>query len=597
MNFEAWIVLGVIIAAIILFVTEALAVDLVAMVVMVILVLTGIISGEEGIAGFSNAATITVAFMFVLSSALLKTGALQVLGLRLATLFRQHFRLGMLLLLSLVALISAFINNTPVVAVFLPVVIQIAHAAGRSPKQMLIPLSYATILGGLCTLIGTSTNILVSGIAEKNGLPGFTMFQMAPMGLVFLGIGLVYLVFGGINLLPAEVEKDDLSTEFGVHDYLTEIELLPDAPSVGKAIMFSPLVRELEMDIIEIRRGSDRFTLPAGDMILAAHDILKVRCDVNKIKQLKDRVKIQDAAILRIGDNNLQERTSTIVELVVTANSSVEGQTLRQADFRRTFRAIPLAIRQRHEIQHEHLHDVPLKAGDVILAEVKTHYVQELKQSSSDRESPFIIISEEGLLDFDQRKFALVLGILLGVVLVASLGWAPIVITTLAGVLLLVLLRCLTMPEVYDAVNWRIVFLMAGALSIGTAMHNSGLDLHLATLLIDFLGPWGPVAVLTGLFVLTSLITEVMSNTAAAALLAPIALATAQQLGVAPLPFLMAVTFAASASFLTPIGYQTNTMIYSAGRYRFVDFVRVGLPLNIMIWVAAYFLMAKFYPL
>ncbi len=583
----AIITLAIIGIAIVLFATEALSIDLVALLILVSLVLTGVISPEEGVAGFSNPATLTVAFMFVLSAALLKTGALQSLAHQLSATFRKNYRRGMVLMMLLIALISAFVNNTPVVAVFIPVVIQIAYASGQPPGKMLIPLSYASIMGGMCTLIGTSTNILVSGIAEQNGLPGFSMFELAPVGLPLLIAGMGFMLLIGLKILPDRQREKSLSEQFGLRDYLTELELLPGNELSGQRIMDSALVKELEMDIIEVVRNGQRYTLPPGDFRLQEGDLLKVRCDVQKVKALKERIKIVDDQTLRIGDNTLGEKNTALLELVVTAGSDFTNQTLKSLDFRRTYRAIPLAIRHRNEVLHEHLYSVPLVPGDVILAEVKKHYVSTLKQMESSQEAPFVVLSEDSLPDFNRRRFAFVMGVIAMVILSATLGLLPIMVATLLGVVLLVLSRSLSMKEVYEAINWKIVFLLAGALSMGVAMNNTGLDRQIAEGLVGYLGAWGPIAVVSGLYITTSLLTELMSNNATAALLAPIAIATAQQMGLPPTPFLIAVTIAASASFMTPIGYQTNTMVYSAGDYRFRDFFRVGVGLNLLFWALA----------
>jgi di/tricarboxylate transporter len=596
MGFDAIIVLIVIVAAVVLFATEWLSTDLVAILIMISLTVTGVISAEEGLAGFSNPATITVAFMFVLSYALLKTGSLQRIGPYLGPIFKKNFNLGILIMMVFIGLVSAFVNNTPIVAMFIPVMVSIANLSGISPSKLLIPLSYASIFGGMCTLIGTSTNVLVSGIAQKSGIEAFPLFLSAPIGLSLLVVGSIYIYFFGKRLLPNRISEKELDKKFAIRDYLTEVEILEDSEFIGQRIMDTMLARELEIDIIDIRRDDQPYTMPPGDFRIEQGDILKLRCDVEKLKAFKDRMKVNfNKSAVRMGETEIQDGDTTMLELIITAGSEFVGKSLREMDFRRRYRAIPLAIKHSEKVMHENLHSVNLHAGDIILTEIKSHRVQNLKREEMRQRSPFIVLSEEGIIDFNRKKFLTVFSVILGVVLLATFNLLPIAIATILGAGVLVLSDTITMREVYESIEWRIIFLLAGALSMGVAMQTSGLADMIASFFINELGKMGPVAILSAMYIITSLLTEIMSNNAAAALLAPIAITVSDKLELSPYPLLIAVMIAASASFMTPIGYQTNTMVYSAGQYKFKDFFRIGVWLNLIFWVLSTLLIPIFY--
>ncbi|REJ75363.1 MAG: SLC13 family permease [Acidobacteria bacterium] len=591
MTFEIAIVLAVAFCAVVLFATEKLSVDVVAIVVMAILLLSGIITPDEGIAGFSNKATVTVAAMFILSAGLFKTGAVRYLGSVVSQMFEKSYWIGLVAVLIAVGFFSAFINNTPVVAIFIPILLGVAKDLKVSTSKLLMPMSFASMLGGICTLIGTSTNILVSSIAEDNGLREFSMFEFAPFGLILFGIGIAYMLLFGIRLIPDRRSEGDLIESFSLQEYITEIVLLDNASSAGMAIKDAPITREIDLTILEVHRGKQIFSVPSPDLVLRAGDVLRVRCDLEKVKKLQAWEGILFKSQFKWRDEDVQSEDTRLVEAVVALNSNLIGKTLKDLTFRESFGSTVLALRHRGRLMREKLSETELDAGDALLLEIKKDRYNQLRQDPS-----FVIVSEVEYERFRKRKIIPAIAIVLAVILTATFGFLPIVVSAIVGSLLLVLVGCLTMEEAYKAIEWRIIFLLAGVLTLGVALEKSKAAELLSRSLVEYVGPWGgPVAVVSAFFLVTSLLTGAMSNNATAALLAPIAIAAANSMDVSPRPFLIAVTIAASASFMTPVGYQTNTLIYGPGQYRFNDFIKVGTPLNILIWIAATLLIPYFW--
>ncbi len=588
---EILLVFAIAVCAVVLFTTEKLSVDVIAVVIMSTLLVTGIITPDEGISGFSNKATITVAAMFIISAALFKTGAVSYLGSITSKIFARNYWLGLLTVTISVGFFSAFINNTPVVAIFIPILLKVANDIKASPSKLLMPMSFASMFGGVCTLIGTSTNILVSSIAEEAGLRAFSMFEFAPIGLLLFLIGMIYMLTIGIKLIPDRRVEGDLIESFSLQEYITEVVLHETAASVGKAIKDAPLIHEGDLAIIEVIRNEKAFSVPSADMVLEAGDVLRVRCDLEKLKQIMSRAGVSLKPRLKWSDQDVESEDTRLVEAVVALNSYFINKTLKELKFRENFGATVLALRHRGRLMRDTLADTKLDAGDALLLEIKTDRYSQLRSNPS-----FVIISEIEQEIFRKRKLIPALLIVFGVVLTATLGIMPIVVSAIVGSILLVLVGCIRMEEAYKAIEWRIVVLLAGVLTLGVALEKSGAATLLSGQIVQWVGPWGGrVAILSAFFMLTSLLTGVMSNNATAALLAPIAIATANSMNINPRPFLISVMIAASASFMTPVGYQTNTLIYGPGQYRFADFLKVGTPLNIIIWIAATFLIPYFW--
>lgn len=585
------IVLTVLVATIALFLTERLPVDIVALLAMVVLIATRSVSPEEGISGFGHPATVTVAALFVLSAGLSRTGALNALARGLTRIGRRSSSGAVFGLMLVAGTASAFVNNTAAVAVLMPIAVVVARDAKISPSKLLMPLSYAAIFGGTCTLIGTSTNVLVSSIAERHGQRPFTMFELAPLGGALFAAGILYMSLVGVRLIPPRIAAGDLVEDFKLADYLTEIVLLPGAPSVGRRLADSPLIRDLEVAVLEIVRDGERILIPDARSVLHEGDVIRVRCDVNKIRELKNRAGISLRPHDRWRDSDLQSPATLLVEAVLAPNADLAGKTIREARFRDEVGGVVLAIRHRGDVMQEHVEDTRLRAGDALLIDAARADIERFKRNRN-----FVVVSEVTAPAFRRRKAVASVLIFVGVVLAATAGVLPIAAAAVAGAVLTVVSGCLSGQEAYRAVEWKVIFLMAGVLALGTALENTGAAQLIAGGMVSLAGSWGPLALVSAFYVMTSLLTEAMSNVATAAVMAPIAIASARALGVDSRPFLIAVTFAASASFMTPVGYQTNTLVYGPGGYRFADFLRVGAPLNLVFWLLATLLIPHIWP-
>ncbi|MBI3928282.1 MAG: SLC13 family permease [Armatimonadetes bacterium] len=577
--------------AVLLFVTEKISVDLVALLTVCALTISGILTPSEGFSGFGDAATVTVAAMFILGAGLSRTGAVNRLADFLTPIIKRNLWMGMAIMMLTISAVSGFINNTACVAVFMPIALSLSRIAQVSPSKLLMPTSFAAILGGTCTLIGTSPNIVVSSIAVQHGEPPFGMFEFSQLGLLTAVVGTVYMLFLGIPLIPARRPAGDLTGSFGMGEYLTDIVLLPDAPSVGKTLEQSPLIQDLDIDVLEIRRDGEILPVPGTHVVLRADDILRVRCDVEKLRKLQQKKGIRLTAS-GLTDKELRSGEAELVEAVVARGSLLDGETLAEANFRSRFGATAIAIRHRNQVLHEGLGRVPLRAGDALLIEVSRERLELLKQHPA-----FVLVNESGERWFRKDKALLALGIFAAVVLLSTLEIVPINVGAVAGSIAMILTGCMRIEDAYRALDLKVLFLIAGALSLGAAIEKTGAAVLLAKFLVAQLGTMGPTVMVGGIYLIAMLLTELISNSATAALVTPLAIATAHSLGVDPRPFLIAVTFAASASFMTPVGYQTNTMIYGPGQYKFMDFIKVGGPLNLLCWINAMIVIPILWPL
>ncbi|NCT62056.1 MAG: SLC13 family permease [Microcystis aeruginosa G13-01] len=590
--------LTVLVVALVAFVAEWLPVDLTALSVAIVLILLGLVTPEEGIAGFSNSATVTVMAMFVLSAGITRTGVIQVIRDRLLVWGGKNPHQQVFVLGALVGPISAFINNTAVVAIFLPIVEDWCKKQKISPSKLLIPLSYATVLAGMITVVGTSTNILASGISAKLGYGEFSLFQFTALGLVTFLAGLIYLTIFAPKLLPDRKSStgEFLEDDYGSKVYLSEVVITPRSNLIGQTLSQSGLQRKFNFDVLELIRNKIHLSQPLADKVLNAGDILIVHSSREELLKIKDERGLEIFADVKFQKEDIESAITTgeekLAEVLILSNSRLIGTTLKDLKFRQRYNATVLAIRRGSELLQGRLGKIPLKFGDLLL-------VQGPKQSfiglQTTRE--LLVLEEKEIESLRQDKGIIALMITLLVIIIAAFDIQPILVTSLVGVVLMVITGCLKPGEVYGSIRWDIIFLLAGLIPLGTAMDNSGTTKWLADNLVAIGGNLSGFWILVFFYLITSVLTEILSNNAAVVLMIPVAVEVAKTLGLNPLAFMYAVTFAASNSYLTPIGYQTNTMVYAPGGYKFLDFTRLGAPLNLILTILTPSLIVLFYGL
>ena len=564
-----------------MFVWEKVPIDVTSLIVMALLLLTGSVSMKEGISGFSNEAVVTIMFLYLLSAGLEKTGAVNVIGRYMMRYAGRGQRRSLLVIMIVSGLLSGLLNNTAVVMIFIPIVFRIARFTKESPSRLLMPLSFASIAGGTLTLIGTSTNLLVSGISVDAGYGGFSMFEFTLVGGVLFGVFVVYMFFVGSKLIPRRRNSQaSLSDSYDLNDYVTEIVITQGSELAGKRIRATPLQTDLDLEIIEIKDKKGITWLPAYYEDLEENDVLIVRGSIEDIMHLKDIPGVAFTKSFQLEDDDLRSNETTMIEVVVGPNSSVARSTFDEIDFREQFDAIPLAVRRKGELLAGRLGEIELRFGDDLLLEVRKESYQTLLRSGD-----FIFTQELERPPVDKKKITAAFAITGGVVLLAALDILPILQGALVGIICMFLFKLISIREAYRDVDWRIIFVLAALIPLGTALERSGAADLLAGMLNTHLAVYGPLLVLAVLFAATTLMTSIISNGATAVLLSPIAISLAEQMAVDPKPFLLAVMFAASTCYLTPLGYQTNIMIYGPGNYRFSDFFKVGGILTILTMI------------
>lgn len=591
MTLDSAIVLAILLGALLLFVSEKVRVDLVALLVLAALILTDLVTIEEAFSGFANPAVVTVWSVFIISGALYRSGIADYLGraiLRLAG--TDPLRLTAVIMLT-VGGMSAFMNNIGAVAILLPAVVSVARQAEIPPSKLLIPLSFASLLGGNMTLIGTPPNILASAMLEGYEVGGsFTFLDFLPTGLLVLSAGIIYMTLIGRRLLPDRTPSSDPAQAHRLRPYLSEVRVEPGSPLIGQSVADVPLGERHKLNVIHIRRDGAVPLAPRDDRELQPKDVLLVEGQPGDLLTVSEAYRLSPVPVSAGArtEERLTDADRQLVEVTLAPRSQVVGKTLRELDFRNRFGLSVLALRHDGRSFLTRLADVALDFGDAMLVQ-GTAAQFDLLRSDPD----YLLLDTPPIEAKRLRKAPITVTILLGVLVVVSTGLLHVAAAMLIGALLMVLTRSLTMDEAYQAIEWRSVFLIAGMLPLGVAMETTGTAAFLANQILNLVGDLGPRAVMMGIFIMTALLTEIISNAAATVLVVPIAIDAALGVGVSAQTYVMAVVLAASTSFLMPIGHQVNVIVFGPGGYQFSDYTRVGVWLNVILAV----LVAVFLPI
>ncbi len=595
MTWEIAAVLALVLAALASFVWEKFPPDVVALSLFVVIAATGLVPTKDAFAVFSNPAPITVAAMFVLSAALIRCGALDYLSGAFEKAAILPYQLVIFLLVLLIAFVSAWINNTPVVVVFVPVVLSLARRMKIPASKFLIPISYASVLGGNCTLIGTSTNLVVNGLLIEHDLPGLGMFELASVGVPAAIIGALYLSLLGKRLLPARESLTSILSEEERREYMTEAFVPAGSPLIGRSLRAAGLVKARGFRVIEVVRDGVAIHVDPATTALEEGDRFVLACRPSGIAHARSMPGFDFTA--EAGLEQIASHEGVVFEGAVAPNSEIIGQSISELNFRQRFRVIVLAIHRGGENVREKLETLPLQMGDILLMMGTEQAVNSLRQGDD-----IILFDRPPLPSFSRHKrIPLVLATIVAIVLGETMNIIPIHLGAIAGAVLMCLTGCIKPKEAYESIEWNLLFVIFGMLALGVAMQQSGAAAWLAQNVVTGVdhvvaGPQKPLVMLACVYLVTMILTEILSNNAVAALMVPIALGIAATAGLDARPFIIAVTIAASAAFATPIGYQTNTYIYGIGGYKFGDFVKIGIPLNILCFIVAMIAIPRVWP-
>jgi len=601
---ELYLTLGIIAVGIFLFVKEFFSIDTTSLLIMAMFIVTGVLSPEEGFSGFTHPATLTLGCMFVISAAIFKSGIIDGLSNKIIKLAKIHYIVALMVFTFVTGLFSAFVNDTAVVAIMIPMALLVCKETGIHPSKLLIPISFAACFGGACTLIGTGTNILISSYAQKSGLPEFGMFELTPVALVLAAIGFFYMFVIAPFLLPKRDKNNDATLIQQAEKYMAEIILTDSCPDINKKLNKTKLVVDYKIQLLTVIRGTTRIRDCSSNFVLEKNDILNVVISPENLINLKgtkgysiqgDKLRENEAEEIDISPTestkDIPDNQRKIYEVLIPIGSSLSSKSLKELRFRDVYRSSVLAIRQRNEMIMQNISELKLKEGDMLLVYSTEKDIARLVAQHS-----VFMLSNYEKQKVNYKKAIPALLIAFGVIGAASLNITSILMSAMIGCLLLITTSILKPQEAYEAINWKVIFMIAGVLSMGNALESSGGSTLISGYIFEVMGDLDKRITLGLVFLITFLSTNIISGKATAGLMTPIVISLASALQISERPLLIAVMLACALTFMTPIANPTNTMVYAPGKYKFNDYLKVGTPLNIIIWIAATFLIPLFFP-